>query len=223
MKGKILLLTASIFLLFLVLPNLSLAASCCVIRDNPCTYWDMGDWNKSQEFCNKFELALNITTDYYSQLCTDLSVNTTGCTSGFSYVICGDGKCESLESCSSCSADCGVCPPSGGGGGGGYFCGDKICNGKETCSTCPIDCGACAPLGGAGNQTGQQEGTQGQNNQTTTGGITGTTGQGGAGITGGVIGTLKRPAILVPLIFTVLIVGLALYFNFRKKSGSKSD
>src|SRR3989344_1518370 len=35
---------------------------------------------------------------------------------------CGDGVCGALESCSSCSSDCGVCPstpPSGGGGGGG--------------------------------------------------------------------------------------------------------
>lgn len=38
--------------------------------------------------------------------------------------FCGDGKCESGESCSSCSDDCGACtPPPGGGdpGGGGVF------------------------------------------------------------------------------------------------------
>lgn len=36
--------------------------------------------------------------------------------------FCGDGKCESGESCSSCSKDCGSCNPPGGetsGGGGG--------------------------------------------------------------------------------------------------------
>src|SRR3989338_4730744 len=32
--------------------------------------------------------------------------------------VCGDGSCHPSESCSSCSADCGACPPSGGGGGG---------------------------------------------------------------------------------------------------------
>ncbi|MCK4589631.1 MAG: FG-GAP repeat protein [Nanoarchaeota archaeon] len=34
---------------------------------------------------------------------------------------CGDGTCDATESCSSCSADCGTCPPAptGGGGGGG--------------------------------------------------------------------------------------------------------
>ncbi len=40
---------------------------------------------------------------------------------------CGDGYCNNGETCSSCSADCGLCPPtqetskrSGGGGGGGF-------------------------------------------------------------------------------------------------------
>ena len=35
---------------------------------------------------------------------------------------CGDGTCNGVETCSSCAADCGVCPvvtPSSGGGGGG--------------------------------------------------------------------------------------------------------
>jgi len=32
---------------------------------------------------------------------------------------CGDGTCDSVESCSSCPSDCGDCPPGGGGGGGG--------------------------------------------------------------------------------------------------------
>ena len=32
---------------------------------------------------------------------------------------CGDGSCNGSETCSSCPADCGTCPPSGGGGGGG--------------------------------------------------------------------------------------------------------
>lgn len=31
---------------------------------------------------------------------------------------CGDGSCNGSETCSSCPADCGACPPSGGGGGG---------------------------------------------------------------------------------------------------------
>lgn len=46
---------------------------------------------------------------------------------------CGDGTCDSAETCGTCSTDCGVCP----------FCGDKKCLAPETCSSCPGDCGAC--------------------------------------------------------------------------------
>ncbi len=37
----------------------------------------------------------------------------------FSYAaqVCGDGQCKGTETCSTCSADCGVCPPSDGGSG----------------------------------------------------------------------------------------------------------
>ncbi len=49
---------------------------------------------------------------------------------------CGDGICASGygESCSTCVADCGVCPA---------YCGDYSCNGSEDCYSCPGDCGAC--------------------------------------------------------------------------------
>jgi len=33
--------------------------------------------------------------------------------------VCGDGSCNSGETCSTCPTDCGTCPSSGGGGGGG--------------------------------------------------------------------------------------------------------
>jgi subtilisin family serine protease len=49
---------------------------------------------------------------------------------------CGDKICNGLETCTTCSTDCGVCPPS---------CGDHTCNGTETCTTCSTDCGACPP------------------------------------------------------------------------------
>lgn len=46
---------------------------------------------------------------------------------------CGNGVCDTIESCSSCPADCGPCP----------YCGDGKCNGSETCYTCASDCGSC--------------------------------------------------------------------------------
>lgn len=51
---------------------------------------------------------------------------------------CGNGSCEAGlgESCSTCSSDCGACPPPG-------LCGNGSCDIGETCSSCAGDCGAC--------------------------------------------------------------------------------
>jgi Tol biopolymer transport system component len=53
---------------------------------------------------------------------------------------CGNGVCSGNETCSTCVADCGACPPTAS-------CGDGTCNGNETCSTCAADCGACSSTG----------------------------------------------------------------------------
>src|SRR5262249_46634135 len=49
---------------------------------------------------------------------------------------CGNGTCDGTETCSSCPADCGTCPPP-------PACGDGVCDSTETCSSCDIDCGTC--------------------------------------------------------------------------------
>ncbi|MEM4397874.1 MAG: hypothetical protein QW757_04600, partial [Candidatus Woesearchaeota archaeon] len=49
---------------------------------------------------------------------------------------CGNNKCESWESCSSCSKDCGQCETA-------PYCGDNICNNNEDCNSCSKDCGQC--------------------------------------------------------------------------------
>ena len=53
---------------------------------------------------------------------------------------CGDGVCNGDETCTSCKADCGPCPPK---------CGDDACEPMkgETCSTCPGDCQPCSSCG----------------------------------------------------------------------------
>ncbi|MFH0833003.1 MAG: C1 family peptidase [Candidatus Aenigmatarchaeota archaeon] len=60
---------------------------------------------------------------------------------------CGDGICDSGETCSLCSQDCGTCSPS---------CGDGSCNNGETCSSCSNDCGSCPvqQTGGGGGGGG---------------------------------------------------------------------
>ncbi len=45
--------------------------------------------------------------------------------------VCGDGVCESPETCGSCAADCGDC------------CGNGVCEAAESCCTCAGDCGPC--------------------------------------------------------------------------------
>ncbi|MBI4196518.1 MAG: DUF4215 domain-containing protein [Deltaproteobacteria bacterium] len=57
---------------------------------------------------------------------------------------CGNASCDAGESCSTCSADCGACPPEA-------ICGDGTCNGEENCSTCERDCSACPPVRQCGN------------------------------------------------------------------------
>lgn len=48
---------------------------------------------------------------------------------------CGNGKCESGESCAKCPKDCGAC------------CGNGKCDNGETCGSCNKDC-KCLPTGG---------------------------------------------------------------------------
>lgn len=55
--------------------------------------------------------------------------------------MCGDEACDATETCKTCAADCGDCPP---------MCGDQTCNGDETCATCPADCDVCPPECGDG-------------------------------------------------------------------------
>ena len=59
---------------------------------------------------------------------------------------CGDGTCNSGESCSNCAQDCGACPPPPDVPMGPR-CGDGTCNSGENCSNCMQDCGACMMTG----------------------------------------------------------------------------
>jgi MYXO-CTERM domain-containing protein len=58
--------------------------------------------------------------------------------------FCGDGTCNSLDTCANCPKDCGACP----------VCGDGTCSGDEACGTCAQDCGACVSVCGDGECAG---------------------------------------------------------------------
>lgn len=64
-------------------------------------------------------------------------------------VYCGDGICQSSESCSTCSHDCGQCA-SQNTQPATNFCGDGKCSSSESCSTCSSDCGQCSAYCGDG-------------------------------------------------------------------------
>jgi hypothetical protein len=56
-----------------------------------------------------------------------LSVDCTAAT------YCGNGACDSGETCGGCPSDCGKCASA--------VCGDNICDANEDCAICPGDCG----------------------------------------------------------------------------------
>lgn len=60
-------------------------------------------------------------------------------------VYCGDGICQSSESCSTCSPDCGQCASQNTQPATNY-CGDGKCSSSESCSTCSSDCGQCSKV-----------------------------------------------------------------------------
>jgi hypothetical protein len=65
---------------------------------------------------------------------------------------CGDGICVTpLESCSTCPADCGSCPPT--------TCGNAVCNAPADCLACPSECtpAQCAAVCGDGACTGSED------------------------------------------------------------------
>ncbi|MSQ83741.1 MAG: hypothetical protein EXR77_12795 [Myxococcales bacterium] len=55
---------------------------------------------------------------------------TSGCVSGTTSQVCGNGKCEGSETASSCPQDCGTKP----------VCGNGLCESGETPSNCAKDC-----------------------------------------------------------------------------------
>ena len=93
---------------------------------------------------------------------------------GPSGAVCGNARCESGETCSSCSTDCGICPPptpecsdtkdndgdakidypadlgcSSSSDTDETNCGDGVCEGGEDLNNCPTDCEVAPPPPGS--------------------------------------------------------------------------
>ncbi len=66
-----------------------------------------------------------------AQACNSSGSGYTDCGPCMTAPRCGDGTCNSTETCSSCPADCMPCMAR---------CGDGTCNGTETCASCAADC-----------------------------------------------------------------------------------
>jgi len=76
------------------------------------------DWNLTSRSCAGSWVSVSFNQNKAGDY---MSLEVTGF-SGYSVKqesYCGDGTCDSGETCSSCPADCGSCPTDGNGGGGG--------------------------------------------------------------------------------------------------------
>ncbi|MCK5023266.1 MAG: peptidase S8, partial [Candidatus Aenigmarchaeota archaeon] len=94
-------------------------------------------WNeKSKEWETMNDSGINITENYVWVNVTHFSIYGVY---GNLLPYCGDFSCNNGETCSSCSSDCGACPPSapsGTGPSGGFFISSlpKVCEESWTCT-----------------------------------------------------------------------------------------
>jgi hypothetical protein len=109
---------------------------------SPTTCWrvksDWSDCESATYTCDQeavYKTSCPIGSYTYSSRTACREDNNIGGGGGGGGAYCGDGTCDSGETCSSCSTDCGSCS--------GEYCGDGTCNGDESCTTCSDDCGAC--------------------------------------------------------------------------------
>ena len=95
------------------------------------TYWPGLDWDGITSRVDTKAAWIQSTSN-------DPTVYTCG------YAACGDGYCQSPETCSTCPQDCGACPPGPcGGQPDGTPCGYDCCSGFNTCRSGVCTTGSC--------------------------------------------------------------------------------
>lgn len=84
------------------------------LNENYFGFYRCSSWNFQSRTCSvSWE---NITSSVTQNTATDSILLTTNSFSAFAIkqeLYCGNGVCDNSETCSSCSVDCGTCPPSG--------------------------------------------------------------------------------------------------------------
>jgi V8-like Glu-specific endopeptidase len=95
------------------------------------TIWPFFDWDGITS-------RVDTKASWIQSVANDWSVYTCGQTS------CGDGYCQSPETCATCPQDCGACPAGPcNGQPDGTVCGDDCCTGFNTCRAGVCTTGSC--------------------------------------------------------------------------------
>jgi hypothetical protein len=147
---------------------------------------------------------------------------------------CGDNVCTAtVEDCTTCSQDCGICPIT-------EYCGDNICTStNENCTTCSQDCGICeatsqlaaqssfskqteTPVASAANAPEQMENkfapVTKMTEKTHTNELTGLAADSNGRDLINVIDNNKMGSVMIVLFIILIISGAVAYKAYKKKS-----
>ncbi|MCX6750789.1 MAG: DUF4215 domain-containing protein [Candidatus Pacearchaeota archaeon] len=109
-------------------------------------------WSNEKGWQNSNTINLLVDNDCYQSSCGNHildsgeqcddgnKLNNDGCSSTCKLEVCGDNICNHGETCSTCSHDCGICPPS---------CGNGLKEGTEQCDRGILNGQVCSPLYGS--------------------------------------------------------------------------
>lgn len=125
-----------LLVLLLAFPLSARAAAESVCLDGePCPNCGNGVCDGDEEWRCPSDCTVSFCGDNACDFNEDCSSCSTDCGSCPPPIVCGNALCQFGESCSNCAADCGPCPTT--------VCGNSACELGESCSSCEADCGAC--------------------------------------------------------------------------------
>ncbi|GEM_PF-520512 len=132
-----------------------IVSGCGVIEDIGCCDQNTLVWCEGGKLlkinCSDTKCGWDATNGYYN--CSTAGgqdpsgSNPRSCLDVITAPVCGDGKCESGETSSSCPSDC---KPDA-------VCGNGTCEAGESSSSCPADCGSAAVCGNGSCESGETQ------------------------------------------------------------------